>query len=453
MSKIKKLSELPPSAPIHFIGMLGAGMLPLACLLSDRGYRISGSDLRLPKRPLPNGIEFWQGHAPERVLPDALCVTSLAVPEDDPERSAAEARRQSVITRPELLGMIVAEYPVSVGVAGSHGKSTVTAMLSELLVGLSPSVLCGAEIGTHGYVRGGSGLLVYEACEYRDAFLSTRPTVAVLLNLELDHTDYFADVTALERSFSRFLSSASLAVYNSDDEHLAALAVGAEDKSVAFGASPTADYRYHIPRVGEVGRLSVTRYGESFGSFEVSIPGSFNLKNALAAITVAAELGVPRDEIAERLRGFAGIPRRLERIGTLDDHPIIYDYAHHPSEIAAGIDAVRAMGEEEITVVFCPHTYTRTASLWRDFVSALSRADRVILLDVYAAREQEISGVNSARLAEAIGRAALYADSAKRAAELVLAQRRGAVILMGAGDLCPVISALKKSIDIRDPMC
>ena len=119
----------------------------------------------------------------------------------------------------------------------------------------------------------------------------------------------------------------------------------------------------------------------------------------------------------------------------------------------AGIDAVRAMGEEEITVVFCPHTYTRTASLWRDFVSALSRADRVILLDVYAAREQELSGVNSARLAEAIGRGALYADSAKRAAELVLAQRRGAVILMGAGDLCPVISALKKSIDIRDPMC
>ena len=445
MSNTTKSGVLHPDLPIHFIGGLGAGMLPLATLLADRGFRVSASDRREPSFPLPQGIEFWHGQKPERIQPDAICVYSLAVPEDDAERAFATARGQTVISRPRLLGMLVAEYAASVGVAGSHGKSTVTAMLSQILSDLSPTVLCGADIGEHGLVRGGDSLLVYEACEYRDAFLSTQPTVALLLNLELDHTDYFADIHALERSFARFSASAELTVYNADDERLVKLMQGRDENAVSFGASSLADYRYEILSVGDVTRFAVHHGGEPLGEFCLQIPGSFNLKNALAAIALATELGVPADTAARRLAAFRGIPRRLERIATRSGYPVIYDYAHHPTEIAAGIDAVRAEGQEQVTVVFRPHTYTRTASLWDDFVRALRRADRVILLDVFAAREEAIAGIDSRNLALAIGERATYARSDTEAALLILEQPPCATMLMGAGDLDGVKKILEKN--------
>ena len=445
MSDIAKIQDLPITAPIHFIGVLGAGMLPLANLLISRGYRVSGSDRRAADFPLPDGLEIWQGHDPERIPPDAICMYSLAIPEDDPERAFVTARGQTVISRPRLLGMLAAEYSVSVGVSGSHGKSTVTAMLSYLLADFSPTVLCGADIGEHGLVRGGDSLLVYEACEYRDAFLATRPTVALLLNLELDHTDYFADIHALERSFARFATSADLTVYNADDESLVRIMQSAEVNAVSFGASQLADYRYEILSVGDATCFAVYHGGELLGELCLQIPGSFNLKNALAAIAVAAELGVPADTIAERIAAFRGIPRRLERIATISGYPVIYDYAHHPTEIAAGIDAVRAAGQERVTVVFRPHTYTRTASLWDGFVRALRRADRVILLDVFAAREEAISGIDSRNLALAIGERATYARSDAEAALLILEGAPCATILMGAGDLDGVKKILTKN--------
>ena len=445
MSNTTKSGALHPDLPIHFIGGLGAGMLPLAILLADRGYRVSVSDRREPTFPLPQEIELWQGHAPERIPQDAICVYSLAVPEDDAERVFVTSRGQTVFSRPRLLGILAAEYATSIGVAGSHGKSTVTAMLSHLLADLSPTVLCGADIGEHGLVHGGDSLLVYEACEYRDAFLATRPTVALLLNLELDHTDYFTDIYALERSFARFSASAELTVYNADDERLARIMQGAEENAVSFGASSLADYRYEILSVGDATRFAVYHGGEPLGEFYLQIPGSFNLKNALAAIALATELGVPADDIARRLAAFRGIPRRLERIATRSGYPIIYDYAHHPTEIAAGIDAVRAMGYESVTVVFRPHTYTRTASLWDGFVRALRRADRVILLDVFAAREEAIVGIDSRNLALALGERATYARSDAEAALLILEGAPCATMLMGAGDLDGVKKILEKN--------
>lgn len=445
MPDTTKSGVLRPDLPIHFIGGLGAGMLPLATLLASRGYRVSASDRREPTFSLPERIEFWQGHEPERIAPDALCVYSLAVPEDDAERAFATARGQTVISRPRLLGMLASEYAVSIGIAGSHGKSTVTAMLSYILADLSPTVLCGSDIGEHGLVCGGDSLLVYEACEYRDAFLATRPTVALLLNLELDHTDYFPDIRALERSFARFSDSAELTVYNADDERLSGIMQGTEVNAVSFGASSLADYRYEILSVNDATRFAVYQRGELLGEFCLQIPGSFNLKNALSAIALATELGVPADTVARRLAAFRGIPRRLERIATRLGYPIIYDYAHHPTEIAAGIDAVRAMGHESVTVVFRPHTYTRTASLWEGFVRALRRADRVILLDVFAAREEAIVGIDSRNLALAIGDRAAYARSDAEAALLILEQPPCATMLMGAGDLDGVKKILEKS--------
>jgi len=446
MSDITKIQTASRNTTFHFIGVLGAGMLPLAALLLHRGHRVSGSDRRSPSGSLPDGLRFWQGSAPERMPPDAVCVFSLAVPEDDPELSVARSRGQITVSRPELLGRIVAEYPVSLGVAGSHGKSTVTALLGTLLAELSPTVLCGADIGERGLVRGGGGLLIYEACEYRDAFLSTRPTVALLLNLELDHTDYFPDLAALRRSFSRFADSAALTVYNADDENLAEIASALGDRVVSFGRSSAADYRYEPLCFGEETRFAVYARGARLGEFTLAIPGSFNLKNATAAIATAAELGVPAESIARRLAAFRGIPRRLQEIGRLAGQPVIYDYAHHPTEIAAGIDAVRATGKDHVTVLFRPHTYSRTASLWEDFVRALRRADRVILLDVFAAREEPIAGVDSRGLAAAIGPSAVYARDDAEAVSCLLAEPSRATILMGAGDLDGVRKILEKSL-------
>ena len=441
--KIKK--ELQKSPRIHFTGILGNGMMPLARLLLSRGYTVSGSDLREPESPLPEGMSFSRGHAPEMISGDTLCVHSLAVPYNDPELCRAREVGATVISRPELLGALAASYPVSVGVAGSHGKSTVTAMLAELLSPISPTVICGADIGESGLVAGVGDLFVYEACEYRDAFLSARPNVAVLLNLELDHTDYFSDVEMLADSFHRFAASARRVIYNADDPRLATIATSLGERAVGFGSSPSAEYRFEITERRSTMRFVVIRRGTNIGEFALSLLGDFNVYNALAAIAVACELGISSTDLVAPLADFRGIPRRLENIGTLCGIPVIYDYAHHPTEISAGIRALRESGASHITVVFRPHTYSRTAALWDDFVDALSLADRVILTDVYAARESAIEGIDSARLAAAIGEQASYAESAERALELLRMECTDRIILMGAGDLSEIKNKIKNT--------
>ena len=210
MSYSRKFRLPSFGAVFHLVGVLGAGMLPLARLLISRGYVVSGSDLRSPEGDLPQGLKFTQGHSPESVASADVCVFSLAVPEDAPELRRAVELGIPKVSRPELLGVVVESFPKSIAVAGSHGKSSVTAMLAALFECSNPTVLCGADIGDDGFIEGSGELLIYEACEYRDAFLSTRPTCAVLLNLELDHTDYFRNISALEASFSRFAAASAI---------------------------------------------------------------------------------------------------------------------------------------------------------------------------------------------------------------------------------------------------
>ena len=372
-----------------------------------------------------------------------LVVYSLAVPKDNPELLSAREAGITVVSRPELLGALVSEHAISVGVAGSHGKSTTTAMLGGVLSSLSPTVICGAEHKEgRASLTGDGSVAVYEACEYRDAFLSTRPTVALLLNLELDHTDYFNNIDALRSSFIRFCASSQLTVYNADDENLALISGKIEGRAVSFGASSGADYRYDIDGIGDSTRFTVYKKGSRLGAFRLGVMGCFNVQNAVGAIAVASELGVSVGEIERGIASFRGLHRRLEKIGELAGAPVLYDYAHHPSEIFAGISAVRASGKERVTVVFRPHTYTRTKSLWDGFVSALSLADRVILTDVFPAREEAIPGIDSSRLAEAIGERAEYAESPGRVLELLRSSSQDTVILMGAGELFEVIRLL-----------
>ena len=430
-------------AKIHFVGILGAGMMPLALLLAERGYTVSGSDVASSRHIDDERITFYRGHRAEQAAGCDLAVYSLAVPKDNPELTAAREAGIPTVSRPELLGALVSEHRVSIGVAGTHGKSTTTAMLGNVLSVLSPTVICGAELKDGGScISGSDAVAVYEACEYKDAFLTTRPTVALLLNLELDHTDYFRDIDALSSSFLRYASSAQLTVYNADDENLAQISRKIEGRAVSFGVTPGADYRYEIDGLGSSTHFTVYKHGKRFGAFTLGVMGCFNVQNAVGAIAVASELGVSNEEIERGIASFRGLRRRLEKIGELSGAAVFYDYAHHPSEIFAGISAVRASGSERVTVVFCPHTYTRTKSLWDGFVSALSTADRVILTDVFAAREEAIEGINSRRLAEAIGERAEYAETPRRAAEILRAVSSDSIVLMGAGDLYELMNIL-----------
>ena len=430
-------------AKIYFVGILGAGMMPLARLLAEKGYTVSGSDLSAERHLDDDRITVYKGHSAEQVFGCDLAVYSLAVPKDNSELLAAREAGIPTVSRPELLGALVSEHRISVGVAGTHGKSTTTAMLGEVLSALSPTVICGAELKEgKSCILGGGAIAVYEACEYKDAFLATRPTVALLLNLELDHTDYFGDIDALCSSFLRYASSAQLTVYNADDENLTLISRKIEGRAVSFGASSCADYRYEIDGLGSSTRFTVYKHGRRLGAFTLGVMGCFNVQNAVAAIAVASELGMRAEEIEHGISSFRGLKRRLEKIGELSGVPLLYDYAHHPSEIFAGISAVRASGRERVTVVFRPHTYTRTKSLWDGFVSALSSADRVILTDVFAAREEAIEGINSRRLAEAIGERAEYAETPERVAELLRSTTSDSIILMGAGDLYEVLNLL-----------
>lgn len=448
MSHMQKFTLPPEGSSFYFIGVLGAGMMPLARFLLSRGYSVWGSDTRAPENPLPEGLDFIRGHSPDRLTDTDVCVFSLAVPYDDPELCRAAELGIRCVSRPELLGAVVESFPRSVAVAGSHGKSTVTAMLATLLGELRPTVLCGAGIGCDGFVSGDRDLLVYEACEYRDAFLSTRPTIALLLNLELDHTDYFEDISALESSFSRFAASAVRVVYNADDTRLSRICRGLD--SVGFGRGEGAFYRC-VALDGR--RFGIFRDGVSLGESELSILGDFNLMNAVAAAAISAELGISPQGICKALAEYKGIPRRLERLGLLDGAPVLYDYAHHPSEISAGIDAVRSAFGGEITVAFRPHTYSRTESLMTEFICALGKADRVIILDVFAARERVRECADSAALAKAIGKRACYVATQSEAADILLRGHNGALILMGAGDISELKEKIEKNLDKTHAPC
>jgi UDP-N-acetylmuramate--alanine ligase len=331
-------------------------------------------------------------------------------------------------------------YEWRVGVSGSHGKSTVTAMIGKIFsdAGLSPTVLSGARLyrSKLPFSIGALDYLVYEACEYKDSFLSFSPTVAVFLNMELDHTDYFRDEKALASSFLKAMARAETVIVNRDDSALYSLAERSGRRVISYGASYGCDYRYETisAEAGNI-RFRVFEAERELGEVCLSLLGEFNVSNATAAIAAAREVSVEFSAVAKSLSEFCGIQRRLEGIGNYKGRALYYDYAHHPTEIKASISAVRGAFGGKVTVIFRPHTYSRTAGLWEGFKEALSSADFVILLDIDAVREREIAGVSSERLAGEIGALFLCVEAD---IDNLLSETEGAIILMGAAELSGV---------------
>ncbi len=427
------------------IGILGAGMRVLARLLSDLGYTVAGTDERMRgESSLADGAVRVRPPLGDGAIIDAdLCVYSTAVGKDHPEIAAAVACGIPLVSRADLFGEVMRAYPVRIGVAGTHGKSTTTAMCADLLTagGLSPTVAVGAPLpdDDDGYRFGRGETLVFEACEYANAFLSFAPTVAVLTNASWDHPDVFPNGEAALAAFRAFLllPSVGTVVVNLDNKGARRAAAGLSVPVITFGFSEEADVRAAGVTVGEGGCASFTLLdrGKPLGRVTLRVPGLHNVENALAAAAAALAIGARDGAVIAGLSSFLGAGRRTEYRGTLRGVRYYDDYAHHPEEIEASLTAIRESGR--LFCLYQPHTFSRTAAFFDKFCRALSLADCVIVTDTYAAREREEDGIGSRALAEGIGGSAVYLPTPEVAA-LWLSDRLSpgdTVIVMGAGDV------------------
>ncbi len=430
---------------VHFAGIYGASMSSLSMILSRRGCRVSGSDCRADEEKIVGAdIPVSGANSPELMTDAELLIYSFAIPENSPERSYARLFGIPEYSRAELLGALMWDYTVRAGISGTHGKSTTTAMLHAIIssAGMEPTTLSGAELATGTrYEIGKNDIMIYEACEYRDAFHKFSPTHAILLGIELDHTDYFKSMAQLEDSYVTALTDATEVLVNADCPVASRVGKRIPGRVFTVGMTPLADYRY-IP--GDEG-FHFYAPGEVSGFIPMRVPGKHNMANGAMAAAMADRLGVNFDAIALALSRFAGIPRRLELLAKKRGKKIYYDYAHHPTEIAASINTLRLLCGS-VCVIFSPHTYTRTKDLWDGFVRALSLCDRVLICDVFAAREAAIEGVNAVALARDIGDKASYVSHSE-AAEIAMKSDTGAIVLMGAGDVTDI---KKEFLEIED---
>lgn len=440
---------------LFFAGIGGISMNSLAHISLDMGLEVIGYDRT--KSDITEKLEkmgatvYYEGDASHVEGCDALIYT-VAMPEDTPEYVRADELGIPRISRADYLGYIMTKYTFRPGFSGTHGKSTTTAMTAHILteLGENPTLSGGAPLKNGSVdIIGGKKWFVFEACEYMDSFLDFNPTVSVVLNIEMDHVDYFKSIEQMRGSYTKFMQiaqkNAGFAVYNYDDENCRVAAGETDGKTVSFSRG-CRDAKYHSR--GEITDKGFPQFdiyeGDRFLTHvKLAIPGAHNITDALAAFTVCAEYGLEPRKIAEAIGTFEGIGRRMEKLKTLDTGAVLYsDYAHHPTEIAAALKGARAICEGKLIVVFQSHTYSRTAGLFDGFVSSLSEngADRVIMCKIYPARETNIYGVSSAKLAEKITEngtpcecAEDFADAAKRA---VSGSAKGdMIVVMGAGDV------------------
>lgn len=428
---------------IHMIGIGGSGMCPLAEILHSKGYELSGSDNN-ESDPLARvralGATVYMGHSAEHIKGAQLVVYSAAISPENPELKAAREQGIPVMERSHLLGALTRKYENVIGVCGTHGKTTVTSLITQILLlsGREPNAVIGGRlplVNANG-VTGRSQTLVCESCEFVDTFLQMSPDVAVLLNIDNDHLDYFKTMENLTASFHKFLAMASVCYVNGDDPLARRAAEDVSGEIITFGLADGNDYRAANIRKGRFGfAFDVIRRGEKAGMLEMHIPGRHNILNGLAAFAVCDGQGVSPGEIADAAARFTGAGRRFEFLGdygfTLAD-----DYAHHPTEIRATLTAARELDYQRVIVVFQPFTYSRTALLKEDFISALSVADKVVLTPIMGSREVNTYGISSEQLAERLPDAVVI-DGFEAVADYII-QNAGAgdiVITMGGGDI------------------
>ena len=441
---------------IFFIGIGGISMSALAQISLSLGYTVGGSD-RCENAQTAHlremGIPVFASHDAANIARYDAVIYTVAIGADNPEYLAAQAAGKPLLSRADYLGYLMVSYRHRIGVAGMHGKSTCTAMCAQIFLGATDAtVLCGAELpllaGSTCCIGRQQEHFVFEACEYMDSFLDFNPTLAVVLNVGMDHPDYFQSLEQIRASFlnyARRTGEGGTALYNADDAQSVLAMREFEGRHVTFGIEQTADYTAcNISHAGGITEFDFYHHRVCLCRIKLRVFGMHNVYNALAAAAAAHLCGISAQLIAQSLEAFVGAKRRMERKGILNGAVVYDDYGHHPVEISATLSGAKEMGYSRILCAYQPHTYSRTAKLFESFVNAFDFADRVYFADIYAAREQNIFGVSSEALAERIGHTAEYCGSFARVAEALSRDAREGdlVIVMGAGDIYKVYDLL-----------
>lgn len=446
---------------IHFIGIGGSGMCPLAEILHSEGFELSGSDCNEGEtldRIKSYGIPVFMGHRAENLGDTELVVYTAAVKSDNPELVAAKERNIPCIERSIMLGIVTRRYRRSIAVSGTHGKTSTTAMLSQVLIasGFDPSAIIGGKlpfIGGNSYV-GQSDIIVCEACEYVDTFLQLTPYISIILNIDADHLDYFKNLDNIKKSFNKFShQTTGLLVINGDDENTIDATKNVNIPKITFGLSDTNDYyAANVTAVnGAFGKFDLMHKGEKLCEIELTVPGKHNIYDALAAAATAAYLGATPNEIAENLHKFSGVHRRFEILGTRRGITVADDFAHHPTELEATLSAAMQMGFKKVWAVFQPHTYSRTSMLLDDFARVLSIPDTAIISEILAVRETNTYGIHSTDLGKKID-GSLCIDTFEDITDYIVnnAADGDLVLTMGGGNVYMCANMIFKALSTED---
>ncbi len=446
---------------IHFIGIGGSGMCPLVEILHSKGYEISGSDNNESdtlNRVRSLGIPVFLGQRAQNIEGSQMIVYTAAILPDNPELCAAKESGIPTFERKELLGAITRMFDNCICVCGTHGKTTVTAMLTQIFLqsGADPTAVIGGKLpitGTNG-IAGGSQNMLCEACEFVDTFLSLSPDVSVILNIDEDHLDYFKTLDNLIASFTKFASMTRREIIiNADDANTLRAVESIKDKRfITFGLGKDNDFRAeNIVLEHEFASFDIIKYGENVGRISLGIPGKHNIFNALAAIAAADNAGIPMDKIIACAEQFRGAGRRFEILKKINGITIADDYAHHPRELEVTLNAAMGMGFKRVWAVFQPFTYSRTKILFDDFVRVLKIPDRVVMTEIMGSRERNTYGVYTSQLAEKIP-GSVWFNTFDEVADYVVknAEEGDLVITLGCGDIYKAAKLMIKKYESPD---
>ncbi len=447
---LKLQSYIQPGKRVHLVGIGGVSMRPLGLVLQGMGLVVSGSDMNASVSTdelMAKGIHVEIGHRAENVEGADCVIRTAAVHNDNPEIAGARAAGIPVFERAQAWGVIMRSYANAICVSGTHGKTTTTSMAAHVLMAAEkdPTVMIGGFLPLlgAGHRVGNGDTILLESCEYCDSFLNFFPSLAVILNVEADHLDYFKDLADVEKSFRQFAQLSTHGILaNGDDDNTVQTLEGLDYISFGFGEQN----RIRAVNVSKDWRsFDVVCDGQHYCHPELAVYGRHNTLNALAVAGMAWMLGIPGKAVEEGLVTFHGAGRRMEFKGTYNGADVYDDYAHHPGELKATLDSVRAMGYKRVIFAFQPHTYTRTHALFGEFVEQLKKPDIVVLAEIYAARERNTIGISSRDLQYRLP-GSLYCATLPEVTAVLreLAQPGDVILTVGAGDIYRAGEALVK---------
>ncbi len=441
---------LQPGCRIHMVGIGGVSMMSLALVLQQMGVIVTGSDMQDSdglRQLEEKGIRVFVGHRPDHVGDAQAVIRTAAAHNDNPEIAWARQNGIPIIERAQAWGVIMGNYKNALCIAGTHGKTTTTGMCTHILLAAhrDPTVMIGGTLPLleSAYRIGDGDTIVLESCEYFNSFLSFSPTVAVILNVEPDHLDFFKDLADIQDSFRKFArlvpEEDGLVVSSAEDPGAVGALKDLDRPMLTFGLEQGDVHAENLTWDHSRARFDIICQGEPYAHVELGVPGLHNVKNALAAAAAAYGMDVEASAVEEGLASFTGAKRRFEYKGSFNGADIYDDYAHHPSELAAILDMVDGMGYDRVICVFQPHTYSRTKALFDQFVEVLKRPDIVLIAEIYAARETNTERISSADLANQIPGSLYLATFGQLNKALRETARPGDIILtVGAGDIYTV---------------